>query len=112
MKVYKQDVAILSCEELAGNSKGNCKRLVTEYMNTPKKCQYSTNGPKNKARGPEDDNIKCFEKLYYFLITNAHIIKNSLVIKNELRKKFPENLSNFIFKKIVKRIRDLGPCEK
>ena len=32
LKAYNQDLAILSCEELVGNRKGNCKRLVTEYM--------------------------------------------------------------------------------
>ena len=31
-KVYCQDVAIISCEELNENHKGNCKRIVTEYM--------------------------------------------------------------------------------
>ena len=29
---YGQDVAIISCEELNGNCKGNCKKLVIEYM--------------------------------------------------------------------------------
>ena len=31
-EVYCQDVAIISCEELTINRKGNCKRLVTEYI--------------------------------------------------------------------------------
>ena len=31
-EVYGQDVAIISCEELIENWVGNCKRLVTEYM--------------------------------------------------------------------------------
>ena len=31
-KVYCQDVAIISCEELTENRKGNCKKLVTEYI--------------------------------------------------------------------------------
>ena len=30
--VYGQDVAIISCEELTGNLKGNCRKLVTEYI--------------------------------------------------------------------------------
>ena len=30
--IYGQDVAIVSCEELNENCKGNCKRLVLEYM--------------------------------------------------------------------------------
>ena len=35
-KVYGQDVAIISCEELNENRKGNCKRIVTEYMDPSK----------------------------------------------------------------------------
>ena len=31
-KIYCQDVAIISCEELTENRKGNCKKIVTEYM--------------------------------------------------------------------------------
>ncbi len=31
-KAYGQDVAIISCEEIVGKCKGNCKRLVTEYI--------------------------------------------------------------------------------
>ena len=30
--LFGQDVAIISCEELKKNYSGNCKRLVTEYM--------------------------------------------------------------------------------
>ena len=33
-KVYGQDVAIISCEELKENGRGNCKRIVTEYMSS------------------------------------------------------------------------------
>ena len=31
-KIYGQDVAIISCEEINKNYEGNCKKLVTEYM--------------------------------------------------------------------------------
>ena len=31
-KVYGQDVAIISCEELNKNRKGACKKIVTQYM--------------------------------------------------------------------------------
>ena len=44
------------------------------------------------------------------MITNSKDIKNLLVIKNELRKKFDEYQSNLIFNKIVNRIRQIGPC--
>ena len=102
-----QDVAIISCEELIGNRKGNCKRLVTEYQD-----QNNQYPPSTDTRGPEDGNITCIEKLYYSLITNSKEIQNSLVIKEEQRKKFPDSLSNLILKKIVKRVRDLGPCKE
>ena len=51
-KAYNQDLAILSCEELVGNRKGNCKRLVAEYMDP------SNENPSSyaKARSIEDDN--------------------------------------------------------
>ena len=65
-----------------------------------------------KTRDPENYHVKCIEKLYYFMITNSKDIKNSFVIKNELRKKFPGNLPILIFNKIVNRIRQLGPCDK
>ena len=105
LMAYNQDVAIISCEELVGNRKSNCKRLVTEYMDPSN--QYR---PSNLIRDP-DDNITCIQKLYYSMITNKDI-QNSLVIKNELRKRFPENLSNLIFKKISNRVKELGPCEE
>ena len=31
-KLYGQDFAIISCEELYRNTYGNCKKLITEYM--------------------------------------------------------------------------------
>ena len=31
-KIYSQDVAIISCEKLTGNRKGNCQKLVTQYL--------------------------------------------------------------------------------
>ena len=103
LMTYSQDVAILCCEELVGNRKGNCKRLVIEYINP------SYNSTEDITRGLQ--NITCIQKLYYSMITNKDI-QDSLVIKNELRKKFTDSLSNLIFKKIVKRIKDLGPCEE
>ena len=118
MNAYNQDVAILSCEELAGDRKGNCQRLVIEYMD-PFECSPPTDCSKAPTRGKklsqetklEPQKIKCIKKLYYFMITNTNkYIKNSFVIKKELRKKFDKNLSNLIFNKIVNRIRKLGPC--
>ncbi len=104
---YNKDIAILSCEELVGCRKGNCKRLVTEYIDPSKENPTSYN-----TRTPEDYEIKCIEKLYHFMITNPHIPKNSLVIEKEIRKKFPNSLSNEIFKKIKNRVKGLGACEE
>ena len=38
LNAYNQDEAILSCEELLGNRKGNCKKLVIEYMDSSIDC--------------------------------------------------------------------------
>ena len=115
LNVYNQDVAIISCEELAGNRKGNCKRFITEYMNPSKEKSPSIDHSKSVTRSSEDDNIKCIKKLYYFLITNTQIFKLSyrnLVIKKELRRKFSGIQLNLIFNKIIERVRDLGACEE
>ena len=108
LKAYNQDIAILCCEELVGDRKGNCKRLVTEYMDPSN--EYPS--PSKRASELEDEHLKCIEKLYYSMFTNSEDIQNSIVIKNELSKKYPESHSNLIFNKIVERVRDLGPCKE
>ena len=110
LKAYNKDIAILSCEELVGNRKWNCKRLVIEYVNPTKICPPPAHACSRDLI--ENYNIKCIKKLYYLFITNSLIIKNSILIKKELRRKFTENQSNLIFNKISKRVRDLGPCEE
>ena len=108
LKAYEQDIAILCCEELVGNRNGNCKKLVTEYMDPSN--EYPS--PSKRASDIEDEHLKCIEKLYYSMFTNSEDIQNSIVIKNELSKKYPESHSNLIFNKIVERVRDLGPCKE
>ena len=54
LKAYNQDVAILSCEELVENRKGNL-----DPSN-----QYP---PSIHTRGTENDNIKCIKKNYIIL---------------------------------------------
>ena len=76
LMTYNQDVAIISCEELVGNSKGNCKKLVTEYMDPSNKYTSS-----RRAIDTENEYLKCIEKLYYSLITNSKEIQNSLTKK-------------------------------
>ena len=53
-KVYGQDVAIISCEELNKNYKGNCKKLVIEYMDLSETPKY--------PEPPE----QAMEDFYYF----------------------------------------------
>ena len=111
LKSYNQDVAILSCEELVENRQGNCKRLVIEYMNPYNECSLPNYCPNSKARYTVYNyEIKCIDKLIYDRIINSKNIKDSFVIKYELKKKFDENQSNLIFNRIVNRIRHIGPC--
>ena len=105
---YGQDVAIISCEELNGSLKGNCKRLVVEYMKPS-----TTYDPISLTRF--DENYKCIKKLYYFLIKYSQLLEQSnlmLELKRVLRIKFTKEKSNRIFYKIKKRVRDLPPCEE
>ena len=61
-KIYGQDVAIISCEELNENRKGNCKRLVTEYMK-PVQSKKMILGTQS-----EEVNVKCIENLISFFL--------------------------------------------
>ena len=134
-KAYGQDVAIISCEELNKNCKGNCKKLVTEYMGPPdvsiptnpskphessvhqihieKPSQQIVHSTSKKAPGkphkPAEENLKCINSKYY-----SKIIKHSYPnsdIKKKLRN-FTQNQSNIIYNKIIKRVKALGPCKE
>ena len=97
-KTYGQDIAIISCEELNKNNKGNCKKLVTEYMKNDDK---PINSP-NKIPEPPVQNLICTKGLYlspYIKKSNS----NS-AIKEILRKKFNKNQTNLIYNKIIKRV--------
>ncbi len=48
-KVYGQGVVIITCEELAGECKGNCKKLVTEYIAPTDLSGKSTSETKNSS---------------------------------------------------------------
>ena len=39
---FGQDLAIISCEELIEKNKGNCTKLVTEYVKNTDTSNYST----------------------------------------------------------------------
>ena len=95
-KVYGQDVAIISCEELNEKGKGNCKKLVSEYMPL-------------RARTRSIESVECIENLYF-----SRIIKNSNNIfdikKDILKRKYNENEATIIYNKIIKRAGNLPIC--
>ena len=118
-EAYGQDVAIISCEELNEKCKGNCKRLVTDYM-VPQNLEGRSTpthipgkpGDKPPIEPPkqEEENLKCIN-----ILNHSRFIKHSNLysgIKRKLKRKFSEKQSNYIYNKIIKRIRDLGPCAK
>ena len=94
-KIYGQDVAIISCEEINEKNKGNCKKLVTDYMIGGKIPTFSPITVPNL-------NLICIKGL----ILSSYIKQSyyHYVIKRILRKKFNENQTNLIYKKIMKRV--------
>lgn len=118
-EAYGQDVAIISCEELNEKCKGNCKRLITDYMAPLDLKGRSTSTPVHGKPGDkalvephkqEEENLKCIN-----ILNHSQFIKHSNLhsgIKRKLKRKFSEKQSNYIYNKIIKRIRDLGPCAK
>ena len=101
LRTYGQDIAIISCEELIENYKGNCKKLVTEYM--PIHTRKTDIEPES-----EKEVFKCIDKFYYSRIIEQPFPKYDIRIN--LRSNFTENQSNLIYNKIIKRVKDLGPC--
>ena len=89
-KFYGQDVAIISCEELNENRKGNCKRLVIDYMPI----------------------FKCSDNKCTTRPTSNKVIKQScpkLKAKNKLNKIFNPKKLESIYHRILQRIRK-GSC--
>ena len=107
---YGQDVAIISCEELNKNRKGNCKRLVTEYM----KPKYEVQIPKKrgiilKSQSKYEKCIKNLKFAQFMKLSYRRIFS----IKKELSRKLKYNKeeANFIFNNIKKKAKkDLPPC--
>ena len=103
--VYGQDVAIISCEELTGNLKGNCRKLVTEYIvQSPKKQK-----PKTTVKLINKDT---FHKpgLIYFNV--KFIIKQSYEMQYEELRNNLKNIkknSDIIYNKIINRVNKLLP---
>ena len=104
LNVYGQDVAIISCEELNVYRKGNCQRLVTDYM-TP------SNQPEHIfKRKKVFDQIGGTVKSGHFIsskkLSILGIFKHSKklpAIKNILRTRFNSWESKMIYNKIIKR---------
>ena len=98
-QTYGQDVAIISCEELNENRKGNCKKLVTEYIPPPEKT----------TRTELLNKVKCIKNLNF-----SWIIKKSNNIfdikKDILSGKYNKNEANIIYGKITKRTGELPFC--
>ncbi len=90
-KVYNQDIAIISCEELAGTRKGNCRRLVTQYMapNTTVKIKIQNIGTSNNRLNiPPKMKPSC----------------QKIEIKKILKQKYNRSESSLIYNKILKRV--------
>ena len=93
-ETYGQDIAIISCEELNKKNKGNCKKLVTEYMDNDETPRPTSN--------PALKKIECAKGFY-----SSPYIKQSnsnSAIKEILGRKFNENQIYLILKKIIKRV--------
>ena len=94
-KIYGQDVAIISCEEINIKNKGNCKKLVTQYI-------IGGDMPSSNPNTVPKLNLICIKGL----ILSPYIKQSNLYfsLKHILRKKFNGNQANFLFKKIIKRV--------
>ena len=95
---YGQDIAIIACEELNEKNKGNCKKLVTEYMenaDVPTPGQISNPKPALKK-------INCTIELNLSPYMK-HSNPNS-ALKEILRRKFNEIQTNLIYEKIIQKI--------
>ena len=103
LNVYGQDIAIISCEELNVYRKGNCQRLITDYM-TP------SNQPDLFKGKRVFDPIRGTANSPHFLsstiLSLLGIFKHSKklpAIKNILRTRFNPWESKMIYNKIIKR---------
>ena len=106
-KVYGQDVAIISCEELSENCVGNCKRLVTEYMDLSE-IPTSPEPPIPKANPIElnttDEGSIPLPKEYSNFDKNLKMP----TLESILSKKFNSEESILISNKIKKRLKNFS----
>ena len=94
--IYGQDIAIISCEELNGNCKGNCKKLVNEYMPEPDPFKIRS--------------IKCKELLNIFE-NSKKLNPNSDIEMIKQIKETTDQLKEISIK-IMRRAKELGHCEE
>ncbi len=100
--VYGQDVAIISCEELTGNLKGNCRKLVTEYIaQSPKKQK-----PKTTVKLINKDTFHKPGLNVKFIIKQSYEMQYE-ELRNNL-KNIKKN-SDIIYNKIINRVNKLLP---
>ena len=98
---YGQDVAIISCEELTENHKGNCKRLVTEYMPS----SYQITGRTSNKNESVVSTTSNEEQSEYNKILNW--LYNIRLIMWRKKLKANKKKSYMIYRKIIKRVREL-----
>ena len=116
-KVYGQDVAIISCEELNENCKGNCKRLVIEYMGPSELPELPKPPEDSEPRGdygsPEPSRESEFHDIVKFPISTKEEDEHKKPDKKLkmpfldfiLSKKFNSEKSEFISNKIKQKIK-------
>ena len=84
-KVYGQDVAIISCEELNENRQGNCKKLVTEYMDPYKNKVLKVQNSLDE--GNLDSNKKLEMPFLDFVLSKNFNSEKSKLISNKIKEK-------------------------
>ena len=109
-KVYGQDVAIITCEELIEKSKGNCKKLVTEYIapnELPRTPQSKTKISGNSHNSAGSNNPKIIIEL-----NGSQFMKESYEIYfKKLRKRLKDIKENpdIIYGIIIKLVKESSP---
>ena len=117
---YGQDVAIISCEELNINNKGNCKKLITEYMDDklespiigPKgllsdfneTSSITSQNDKDPSTGQSPNKTIKRPLIYWKLMKNS---THFLYIQDTPRKNFNKEELRSIYRKIMKKVKIL-----
>ena len=129
---YGQDVAIISCEELTESRKGNCKRLVTEYITPSPKFTHSTHhlhfptSSQDLLQQQSDTSTKSGKKVSSTVVGStdqkSEQIKSTIIYSDNISKLIykyhyimwriklnnTKKKSDMIYGKIIKRVKDLS----